>query len=1042
MADLSIKLKTEAEAQSFNKSVEQLSSKAKPVKIKIEADVSKSLANLDKTLGPLSSQISSTYKRLAALRAEGSLNEKTFNQLTKRVDEVRGSLEKGNTTFAKGSKALDDITNEADGVKQGFLGISQGLSEAVSKFTVWYLIAGAVSGLINKLKDVVVQVKALDDALVELNKVTNLTKSQLKDVTQVAFDLGEQVGKTGTDVLGAITSFARAGYTLEQSTDLAKYALMMTNVAEGINDAGTASDYFISILKGANLDISYAGTLLDELNEISNTSAINFDNLADMTQRIAGTMHTLGNSIRETESLITGAYEVLQDERVAKGISTIGLRISGLNEDLEREAGLQSSINDALQKYAKGISVFDKATGQLRSTYDILEDLSGVWDTLDKNAQAYLTTTLAGKNRADVLAAILTNWEGVEHAMTAAINSAGSALQEQQAYLDSIEGKQQALANAWQELATNTLNSDFVKTLIDITTWFVKLVDACGGLIPLLTTILGLVIAFKAQKIASGISSLIQGIKGLAAGFTSLNSALGIIGLIATGISLLVGVINGITSAVEANNQAIEESRKKTIETAQEQREKLSDLQDEYTTLYNKVNKTEEENARLLAIQKSLVENYGQLKDGIDAVNGSYEDYIDLIGIASEEEARKELAAMSKDVVEAQKTLSGVSTKKITLRDFLGGKSETRDLLNKYFGGDFSWLGTDWESVPEFLGLSKEQIQGKSIEEIYNALTQKYEQLSSKQVAGILTEEANQLSKVTSLIDVYDKVIQNANDTLEREAELKKYINNEIAKETDETKEQKEQLKELQAQIRRLINYNEEYNDSLSEILAAKKAQNEEDEKSEELNEKLLAVEKARQELAEARTKRVRVFRAGVGFTYESDTAAVQEAQESLQEKLDDLADYNFDIAYNRAQDFIDKLNTLLSSDNIVDGWQNLFEEFGDLLDSEFAEYLIKADEFIKQFANKTGVDFPNTNTLTTEITPSISPQNSTTSSGANISVGSATTPAPQIASVGTNITLQFNGPLEFPNVSSAEDASGFIDAVISVGNSRIPKYA
>ena len=78
--------------------------------------------------------------------------------------------------------------------------------------------------------------------------------------------------------------------------------------------------------------------MLDELNEISNTSAVNFDSLANMTQRIAGTMRTLGNSVEETMALVTGAYEVLQDERVAKGLSTIGLRIAGLNDDLEREA--------------------------------------------------------------------------------------------------------------------------------------------------------------------------------------------------------------------------------------------------------------------------------------------------------------------------------------------------------------------------------------------------------------------------------------------------------------------------------------------------------------------------------------------------------------------------------------------------------------------------------------------------------------------------------------------------------------------------------
>ena len=109
---------------------------------------------------------------------------------------------------------------------------------------------------------------------------------------------------------------------------------------------------------------------------------------------------------------------------------------------------LQSSVNNALEKYT-GISIFD-TTGQLKDTYDILNELAGVWGKLNVNVQTYLTTTLAGKNRADVLAAVLNNWEGVESAMASSMNSAGSALKEQQAYLDSIEGKQQALAKQLQ----------------------------------------------------------------------------------------------------------------------------------------------------------------------------------------------------------------------------------------------------------------------------------------------------------------------------------------------------------------------------------------------------------------------------------------------------------------------------------------------------------------------------------------------------------------------------------------------------------------
>ena len=44
-----------------------------------------------------------------------------------------------------------------------------------------------------------------------------------------------------------------------------------------------------------------------------------------------------------------------------------------------------------------GISLYDLNTGQLRSSYDILSDLSKQWDNLDTNTQNYIALTSSGK---------------------------------------------------------------------------------------------------------------------------------------------------------------------------------------------------------------------------------------------------------------------------------------------------------------------------------------------------------------------------------------------------------------------------------------------------------------------------------------------------------------------------------------------------------------------------------------------------------------------------------------------------------------------
>lgn len=736
------------------------------------------------------------------------------------------------------------------------------------------------------------------------------------------------------DVIGAITEFKRAGYTLEESKQLAETALIMTNVAEGITDAGTAANYLVSILKGANLEISYSTKLLDELNEISNTSAVNFDSLANMTQRIAGTMKTLGNSVEETMALVTGAYEVLQDERVAKGLSTIGLRIAGLNDDLEREAGLQSSVNKALEKYA-GISIFD-TTGQLRDTYDILTELAGVWDKLNVNVQTYLTTTLAGRNRADVLAAVLNNWEGVESAMASAMNSAGSALKEQQAYLDSIEGKQQALANAWQELADATLNSDVVKFFYDVLAILVKIVKNTGTLAGWLTTILGIVIAINARNITAkliswgqSIKKIVQGLKAAKTAASGFSSALGGIGIALAAISTVVGIIKGVVNAVNARKEAEEEAKQAAIESNQATLDKLQQIRTEYKELSSKTKRTADEEKRLLEIQKSLVQNYGYLRKELDGVNGSYEQYLGLSAEAIIQKKKELYAATAEDY---QQAIKG----KETLLTGRGYSYSDRFYTKRYAG----MTGRGYVVKRAERDLS--EITLESIQE-------RISELVKKNLTSYLTEEeASELSRLQSYITSVNSQLEVYNKTIEDRDKLEEEITKGLQDEINGTAEYNEKLNALKASLNSLINEQEKR-------LEQAKEEQENLKKQEKLQSALLKVEQARLGVAEARNKKMRVFRAGRGFVYEADESELESAQKTLTEALQSLSEYKYELALDNAENFVKSLSSTLTSPGIVAGWADLMEKFGDSFNDEFSDILESAKEFVREFNETIG---------------------------------------------------------------------------------------
>lgn len=135
-----------------------------------------------------------------------------------------------------------------------------------------------------------------------------------------------------------------------------------------------------------------------------------------------------------------------------------------------------------LQEKIKALSGVDilSETGEYRNTYEILKDIALVYEDMESMDQAALIELVAGKNRANTLAAILTNFEDLEGAYESALNAEGSALKENEAYLDSIQGRIDLFNNSLQTMWMNTLNSEVVKFVVNLGTNIIDLVDKLG----------------------------------------------------------------------------------------------------------------------------------------------------------------------------------------------------------------------------------------------------------------------------------------------------------------------------------------------------------------------------------------------------------------------------------------------------------------------------------------------------------------------------------------------------------------------------------
>ena len=104
---------------------------------------------------------------------------------------------------------------------------------------------------------------------------------------------------------------------------------------------------------------------------------------------------------------------------------------------------------------------------------------------------------MGGKRQSNILASVITNFETVEDVIETSMNSSGSAIAENEKWLDSIEGKTYQFTNALQTMWSNMIDSEAVKAFLDFGTDAIQFLDTGAGKAIALASAVKLLAKFK-----------------------------------------------------------------------------------------------------------------------------------------------------------------------------------------------------------------------------------------------------------------------------------------------------------------------------------------------------------------------------------------------------------------------------------------------------------------------------------------------------------------------------------------------------------------
>lgn len=362
-----------------------------------------------------------------------------------------------------------------------------------------------VYDVINVIKQAASTVTELNTQITELAKVSEQSSKQIYADFDSYADIAKEVRGTISDTIAATAAWSKNGYSIPDAKQLAEISQLYKNVGDGI-DIDTANESLISTLKGFQLEADQAEHIVDVFNEVSNNEAISSGGIGEALQRSAASFNAASTSLEKSVSLVTATNSVLQNpEKVGNMWRTVSARLRGSETELkemgEDTDGLVTSTSK-LQALVKGITGFDimKDKDTYKDIYDIVLGIGEKWKDLSDIDRASLLEALAGKQQSNALAAALSNIDILKKSYEEATHAEGSAREENEEYSKSIRASIDLAQAKLEQLANDTLNSNFLKGAIDAGGKLIEVLDGIvksGNAIPTLLAAIGAGLSFK-----------------------------------------------------------------------------------------------------------------------------------------------------------------------------------------------------------------------------------------------------------------------------------------------------------------------------------------------------------------------------------------------------------------------------------------------------------------------------------------------------------------------------------------------------------------
>lgn len=525
-------------------------------------------------------------------------------------------VEKTATAQAKAATQVEKVSKSTS-----LLGDS--LGNVALKMAAWQVMGDLVATPIRALKEALDTMKAVDDQLVDVRKVTGFTETQMKALEEQSYATASAYGEAADKYLASVAEFSRAGYG-EQAKALAELSTKTKIVGDTTSEV--ANQFLLSVDAAYKYQgsVEKLGAVLDGVNQIDNKYATSIENIAEGLGKVAPIASQAGVGVDELSAAIGTITAVTQRSgtEAATAFRALMLNIMGdtkteIDEGVTWTTGEIAGLRDVLNIYASDVVAAADATGSLINPMEAIGALAQSMEdgVLTEQKLMEMVSDIGGKLRTSQLLALIQNWDMYESMLADFGNAAGSADAEVSNALDSWSRKSEVLKNTWTQFVQGFVETDTIKGALDGLTGTIDALDSKAGHAAIEFAALSLALtgmakagtALKNSKLAGSLGELVGIFSGMTGSGKDFKAGLSLIGsTLAKSPVVWAAAIMGVVEVVDLLTVSFEEQSDKVSELAGQYNE-LNDAKGELAALRQKSssgeNLTQQEERRLAVLE-------------------------------------------------------------------------------------------------------------------------------------------------------------------------------------------------------------------------------------------------------------------------------------------------------------------------------------------------------------------------------------------------------------------------------------------------------